>query len=876
MKKKNALFLLIPALLLGGNLISCGNQQQQVIKDEIKLNKTTLDLLFGETFKLEVTFTTTLQTKLDVTFSSSDESVATVSETGLVTALNKVGKATITATNKENNLQATCTVNVSKPKVVVNSLTLDKANATLGFNETLLLNATVLPEDAEDKTLTWTSSDPAVATVSETGLVTALNKVGETTIKVESKNKKFATCVITVIDKTIHVESVKLDKTNEKLAFNTTLQLNATVLPENAENKEVRFESSDPTVATVSETGLVTALNKVGETIIKVVTLDNNKEATCKIEVFDPITHALNITLDKEVVLLNKNESNTLKATLTPSDVSDNTLVFELLEGSSEYIDVNQEGVITSKDKFSGTKEIGVKVFSKQDPTVQAVCKVIVGNIEISEPEKEYKVNGTEYSLQVSLNTSMNSTVKVTSSNLEVVKTAKFERGKLLFTPLKEGKTTLEVTTEDGFKDSVEINCTKIEELPAGLLNTFFRFEDEAEGGDNILSSGGLYSNVDFKVEIKNNTLTFDLDHGKAVLSYTYNGNKDGEFYLFENGNYQIKVALSGENLKIAGTEGPVSDPLANLDDKTLFIQQVITIKKYIAPTSIKLGFDFDSNPYLIDGNYKFIEGSTHYLEFKDLLPLNSSARIGRIEVISATEGYDVSGDPTFVELTSFGNGITFNKIDTYEVVAYDVLDENVFASVEVEVVAKPTLTLSSKTLELDLQSSQQTTLKATISNNNPFKETFTFKSSDSRIVKVDNNGNLVALKVGEATITVTSSLTNLTATCKVTVKDSSKPTLELPAGLEGYEANMMDTDGYYYFYILFGSNGTTVNEIINSSFQDETFTLTKVEGNVFTFTDDYNPSITLILTYDLDSDMIVEAYFEGMPDLEGVIIYEG
>ena len=177
--------------------------------------------------------------------------------------------------------------------VTVTSVTLDKSTLELVEEETAQLTATVLPENADDKTVTWTSSNETVATVDENGLVTAVGK-GTATITVTTKDgNKTATCEVKVTAKTIHVSEVTLDKSTLELVEEETAQLTATVLPENADDKSVTWTSSDETVATVDENGLVTAVGK-GTVTITVTTTDGGKTAICEVTVkakpFIPIT----------------------------------------------------------------------------------------------------------------------------------------------------------------------------------------------------------------------------------------------------------------------------------------------------------------------------------------------------------------------------------------------------------------------------------------------------------------------------------------------------------------------------------------------------------------------------------------------------------
>ena len=143
--------------------------------DRVALSPSTLNLKEDETGTLTATVEPSNATNKNVTWESSNTSVATVDATGEVTAIG-AGTATITVTTEDGNKTATCAVTVTAATVSVTGVTLSQNEAHLYYNRTpntLTLTATVAPDNATDKTVTWTSSNPSVATV-ENGVVTAL------------------------------------------------------------------------------------------------------------------------------------------------------------------------------------------------------------------------------------------------------------------------------------------------------------------------------------------------------------------------------------------------------------------------------------------------------------------------------------------------------------------------------------------------------------------------------------------------------------------------------------------------------------------------------------------------------------------------------
>lgn len=164
-------------------------------------------------------------------------------------------------------------------------VTLSESSLSLIVGGSHNLVATISPPDAADKSVTWTSSDPSVAAVSGGGQVTAL-KAGTATITVRTNEGSFtATCSVTVSN--VAATGVTIDKSSISLMVGGTSQITAAVSPSNAFDKSVTWTSSDPSVATVDGSGLVTAV-KAGTTVITVTTNDGSYTRTCSVTVSVP------------------------------------------------------------------------------------------------------------------------------------------------------------------------------------------------------------------------------------------------------------------------------------------------------------------------------------------------------------------------------------------------------------------------------------------------------------------------------------------------------------------------------------------------------------------------------------------------------------
>jgi len=165
--------------------------------------------------------------------------------------------------------------------VPVTGVTLDPASKTLKTGDDFSITATVAPSNATYKTVYWSSSAPDVATVDNNGKVTALRN-GSAIITASTVEGKTATCTVTV---TAVVTSLNLDAATLKLIFGAQKKLTANITPSDAPNKQTTWVSSDPSVATVSNDGTVTAKSKIGTTTITVTTVDGSKTATCTVYV---------------------------------------------------------------------------------------------------------------------------------------------------------------------------------------------------------------------------------------------------------------------------------------------------------------------------------------------------------------------------------------------------------------------------------------------------------------------------------------------------------------------------------------------------------------------------------------------------------------
>lgn len=216
-----------------------------------------------------------------VAWSSSDRSVATVDKAGTVHGL-RPGTATVSATAEGKS--GTCAVTVKAKAIGVTEVTLDRTELTLTEGETETLTATVKPDNADNKKVTWSSDKTEIATVDGAGKVTAV-KPGEAVVTVTTEDGgKTATCKVTVKAKVVPVTGVDVKPWVMTLSVRGTSKLSYTIRPADATNQNVKWESESPSVATVDSEGNVKGV-AAGTAKICVTTEDGGFKSYCTVTV---------------------------------------------------------------------------------------------------------------------------------------------------------------------------------------------------------------------------------------------------------------------------------------------------------------------------------------------------------------------------------------------------------------------------------------------------------------------------------------------------------------------------------------------------------------------------------------------------------------
>ncbi|MCR5450730.1 MAG: Ig-like domain-containing protein [Solobacterium sp.] len=487
--------------------------------EKIEILTEVSEIEYGKSETLEVTFTPSDTTHQKVTWASSDESIATVDENGVVTAVGE-GKVTITATS-EGGLTASKEISILFTHLT--GISFKEESADIIIHESKELELIYDPENASLKTVTWESSDDSVATVDENGTVTAVNG-GSAVIKATSEDGNL-TAEITV-NVIVPAEKIEIQTEVSEIEYGESETLEVTFKPSNTTNQKVTWTSSDESIATVDENGVVTAVGE-GKVIITATSEDGGFTASKEINVL--FTHLTGISFKEESADIIIHESKELELIYDPENASLKTVTWESSDESVATVDENGKVTavgdgtatitVTSKDGgYSASIEIHVIIPAQSITISSEVTEILYGNSE---------------TLEVAFTPSNTTNQKVTwTSSDESIATVD-ENG--VVTAVGEGKVTITATSEDGgFTASKEINIlfTHIESIAfteeevSGLTGETVQLKTLILPEDATVKDVTYKSDNEDVATVDENGLVRILAGGKAYITVT---TKDGE-----------------------------------------------------------------------------------------------------------------------------------------------------------------------------------------------------------------------------------------------------------------------------------------------------------------------------------------------------------
>ena len=423
---------------------------------EVKMKYDVLKIFIGESRKLGTTIVPENATFRKLTWFSGKPSVATVSA-GVVTGVSK-GMSLVSVTTPEGKKGYTVVLVETPPSEVV----VDEYRVFLTKGDEYQINATVHPDDAANKSLTYRSGVPDMVSVDENGKLNALRR-GIAYVKAITVNKKTAVIRVKVYDP---IESVTMAE-SLSMTVGDTAGLSPVIFPSLVLDRNLKWTSSNPDVA-VAAGGKVTALS-AGETTITVETY-NGVTAECRVTVRDV---PASVQLEPDSPVIGVGESISLKAAVLPADAYNEG--FEFSSSAPEICTVSEDGVITGAAE--GTAEITCRVYNG----VSAVMPVTVKAAPTSLTLDSYSMNmniGKTAKLSEKLAEGQASFSRVyTTSNSNVITVD--EEGNI--TAVGNGTATVTVCTYNNVKASCRI---RVDSMPKSI--SFDRESIELMAGDEI------------------------------------------------------------------------------------------------------------------------------------------------------------------------------------------------------------------------------------------------------------------------------------------------------------------------------------------------------------------------------------------------------
>lgn len=506
--------------------------------------------------------------------------------------------------------------------VKVTEIQLEKTvDVDLKINNWYVVSPVIMPANATDKRVTYTSSDNETATVSSAGIVTAYKK-GTVEITVESKDNPEIknTIQLNIKDTAVHVTDIVFSEDNMTVVLDSPKKLEVTVLPDNATYKTVKFYSSDASIAEIGEdTGIVTAKRK-GAVEITAVTDRGMFKKTTKVnsEVFSfPVTGILNVPAELYMAV---GGTQQIKAEVFPKYATSQKIGYEVVEGSENVL-VSEDGTITAIKEGIAT----LRVYAVDYPTVEKTTK-----IQVRAESTEIDVTGINITLPANLyidveKYNMTAAVEPANANINNIlyaessdstKVAVYNNGNNSWevVPSGEGSADITVYSKNGVKQTVTVNINKVMNIQGyysidkvdytfgETVKTFTKEADKLQG--------------EFAINVDNSTIgltgRLQFTPAEPLKSYMFNNWRylyiNKSIVLDEADKYakQTKDSLLSENVKVTGgktieytyttTDGlkaviyltKVTDLTKTIEDRTIFLTPV----------------DMVNDPHSVEGYY--------------------------------------------------------------------------------------------------------------------------------------------------------------------------------------------------------------------------------------------------------------------------------
>ena len=494
-----------------------------------------------------------------------------------------------------------------------------------------MIEPTIKPSNATDKSVKYTSSDDTIATVNEIGYVT-LHKAGNVKITAVSNANDKASGVmnVTVTDSTIPVTHIVRKSEVNQVSVGGTIDLSGTAMPDTATHRSITYVSLNPEIASINNTtGILTANRKGTAKIYAITDAGNYKEEyTITVDAFAfPVSAIMNIPSILNISI--KDEPYTINPQAFPDYAFDKNLTYTITSGSD--IITFDETTKTIKGLKEGTAVLTVA--SASDATVKKAIQVNVraeieaievSQININTPPANLYINHTTFDLTATVNedANVNTDLFIESSDNNIVGAYPVvgEKNKWELMPVTEGTAEIKVYSSSGVEQKFNISVHKVMNTKGhyklkqvvysynGVERTFL--SNEEGGNDNLQGEFGI--NVDDAKILLHGRLQFTPQNPLEKSSYTFNNWRflyvNKEIALDSNDVYakQIKQGYANEGINITSEKTIEYTYTENGFQAHLYLEKVSDVYTVIEDKTIYMtDIDVVNDPHSLEGYYE-------------------------------------------------------------------------------------------------------------------------------------------------------------------------------------------------------------------------------------------------------------------------------
>lgn len=494
-----------------------------------------------------------------------------------------------------------------------------------------MIEPTIKPSNATDKSVKYTSSDDTIATVNEIGYVT-LHKAGKVQITAVSNANDKASGVmnVTVTDSTIPVTHIDRKSEVNQVLVGGTIDLSGTAMPDTATHRSITYISLNPEIASINNTtGILTANRKGTAKIYAITDAGNYKEEyTITVDAFAfPVSAIMNIPSILNISI--KDEPYTINPQAFPDYAFDKNLTYTVTSGSD--IITFDETTKTIKGLQEGTAVLTVA--SASDATVKKAIQVNVreeieavevSQINLNTPPANLYINHTTFDLTATVNedANVNTDLFIESSDNNIVGAYPVvgEKNKWQLMPVTEGTAEIKVYSSSGVEQKFNISVHKVMNTKGyyklkqvvysynGVERTFL--PNEEGGNDNLQGEFGI--NVDDAKILFHGRLQFTPQNPLEKSSFTFNNWRflyvNKEIALDSNDVYakQIKQGYANEGINITSEKTIEYTYTENGFQAHLYLEKVSDVYTVIEDKTIYMtDIDVVNDPHSLEGYYE-------------------------------------------------------------------------------------------------------------------------------------------------------------------------------------------------------------------------------------------------------------------------------